>query len=431
MLNIDGSIWNRKTILIVIGIVVFAWFIRITYFSSAQFDSPVRADAYKYLKISYNLAHHGRYSFREGPELKSSTLITPGYPFFLSIFVASTEKTSTAVYLTIYSQLFMSAVMVGLVFLILLQYSNLPLALTFSGVVALYPHQVVGPGFLLTETVFCFLLILGIFLALVPKANKINWASFASCICFAIALLVRPAIIIMPLFLLIVLWRPLPNFRKYFACLTIISALAWAPWAYWCSNYADLKESNARQVVTLGHYKDFTYEERRGFPSREDPNYGEISSSWENISNSIIKNFKNEPFSYSKWYLLDKPLSLWGWDVVQGSFGPFVYPVTHSVYNNPGIYRISYLILQALHPITVICALLFSLLVLSLQFFTKIKTATNPALLMSSAIVVYITLVHIPLATLPRFSFPFQPVLLMVLALGIYTLYEEYKKRSQ
>ena len=144
----------------VIIIFFYALGLRLAYVESAEIVNPIRADAEKYVTIGENLINHAAYSTEKKPPFLPDVFITPGYPLFLASILKLTPDFVFA-YVTIQRiQALLSAVTVVIVFLIGLEFLPLWGAFFAGCLMVLSPHAVIMSGYLLTETLFTFLLYL-------------------------------------------------------------------------------------------------------------------------------------------------------------------------------------------------------------------------------------------------------------------------------
>ena len=80
---------HRSDLICMIVLVALCGSLRAVYQSESATDTPIRADAARYVFAAANLRLHGDYSIdRPGPKAPMSrTDIAPGYPLFLTSFI--------------------------------------------------------------------------------------------------------------------------------------------------------------------------------------------------------------------------------------------------------------------------------------------------------------------------------------------------------
>jgi len=412
MKPLHGKLQLDRVQLIAIGLFLFSWLLRIVFHQSAVMVEPaVRSDALKYLVTAINLVDSGVYSYDMKPPLQSSTLLVPGYPWFLSLIYATTGDVGATVSTAFQLQIIMSALIPALVFLICRRYLEDWQAAVPAIVVALYPHQIIMGSYLLTESLFSFLTVLAMYIFLLAvEQNRIrHWLALALTLSFAT--LTRPILFLLPALLMVVFFRRhlLKQLTWVLACVVV----TYGAWGVWGKTVADKNESNFRSVVALGTYPDFTYKHLRGYPYREDPDFPEMRKDWDGLARHLVERARREPLKYMGWYLVGKPASLWSFNNVQGAGGPYIYPVQSSIFDYPGIFKWAYGLIASIHPVLVFSAVLYGgYLVFNAMFRPRVRQPF--ALEVMAILLIYSTVFHIPLASLPRFSIPFQAAMAIV-----------------
>ena len=181
--------------LLVFCIFCLALGLRVGYVRTLEIDTPIRDDALKYYKLAYNLAENGVYSQAQNLPFTPETAITPGYPLFLAAILALSSDVVVFYNTTLLLQAILSTVTVILVYCIF--WRHLPWFLCVLGtfLVAVSPHLIIYSGYLLTETLFTFLLILGIFFYIIGISKNSIAGQMSAGIVLGIASLTRPALL--------------------------------------------------------------------------------------------------------------------------------------------------------------------------------------------------------------------------------------------
>ncbi|MCJ7683676.1 MAG: hypothetical protein MUO68_05215, partial [Desulfobacteraceae bacterium] len=180
-----------------------------------------------------------------------------------------------------------------------------------------------------------------------------------------------------------------------------------------------------------GIYPAFMYEgvaESYGFPYRYDPQAEKIGKSLSSVLKEISNRFVQAPLRHAKWYLLDKPMAFWSWDMIQGSGDAFVYPVSSSPYFHNTFFRITHRLMYILHyPLTVLA--LFGCL-MAWFFLTRLDLDQSSLLLTRfySLLLIYYTLIHMIGAPFPRYSVPLRPYLYGMALFTPYILFISIRK---
>lgn len=157
---------NLKILLVAFIIAIFAFIFRVSYNETTIVDSPIRADAASYVVYAFNLSEHGVFSKdRNSNNPEPDAFWAPGYPLFLAAIIKTVGTDFDKFYPSVlYIQAFLGALTVGLV--VILGSLFLPLwGASIAGILTTFsPHLVSMGGYVLTETLFSFFLMLSIFL---------------------------------------------------------------------------------------------------------------------------------------------------------------------------------------------------------------------------------------------------------------------------
>jgi hypothetical protein len=383
--------------------------------------NPLRADAGNYFMYAYNLRYKHTYS-REIGNMKDlgSPVIpdsqrSPGYPLFLTLFLDGLSFQSF-VHKVVITQAILSSLTIIVAFLLFKSFLPSAWALAATFLVAISPQLIIPSGFVITETLFCFLLVLiGYVSSLLPERPSLPLAAFIG-ILIGLASLVRPILEYLPFLFGVLL---LTHFGRkkgfgYFGALLFGFFLSFLPWIL-------------RNVVTLGTlsddtllinflhhgmYPNFTYEgvpESLGYPYRFDPRSAEFSRNILSILKAIWERFQESPWEHLKWFLIGKPFAFWSWDDVQGMGDAFIYPVVSSPYFSAATFKGTHLFMFAIHWPLIILGGSASLLV----WFRSLKeTYPQKSLFVTrflSLILISYTLIHMVGAPIQRYSFPLRP----------------------
>lgn len=416
----------RIQLFIAVALFALAYILRLVFYFSADMAPPaIRADALKYLVTAINLVELGHYSYEMAEPFASSSLLVPGYPWFLAVLHRIGGSPDATLALAFHIQILMGALTVVLVYLLARRILPGRLAILPAAVVAILPHQVTMSSFLLTESLFCFLSAAALycFVRATETRKPVYWVLLV--VLLAYATLTRPIFVLLPLAILVVFWRQ-GLWRPLLLGAGVVF-VTYGLWAYWGANHADLQESNMRAVVAYGSYPDFTHVNIRGFPNREDPLFEQSISSWTSLLSYIGERARAEPLEYLSWYAVGKPLSLWEYNLVQGA-GFYIYPVLSSVYDHPGLFSWSVSLTRLLYPFMVLTALLTAIICCLMALHPRWRMP-SPALLVCSVVMLYATFFHVPLASLPRFSMPFQTVMTVLAVVGLFELWLFLRRR--
>jgi len=400
-------------------IFIAAAMLRISYINSAIIENPIRADAAKYLSIAVNLLKYDTYSHILSEAPSPDSFITPGYPLFLTGILSITQDIEASYHTALFIQAILSAITAVLIFLLGLLFIPKWGAVAAGILTAFSPHMTTMSGYLLTETLFTFFLVSSLYLlALALKSNNKSLLFIAG-IFIGLDALVRPAILLFPVVVALIIWinNSLSNKQKIIHIIVLIGAVAltWSPWAIW-KHDKTASSNNAAASFSLGSYPNLIYKspQLRGYPYREDKQFSEMSKNLGTALEIVSTRFSAEPTTYFYWYMFGKPTMLWQWDTLIGQGGPFVYPVAKSIYSEKlGLGTLS--LYKSLHPLVVIFAAAGTLFILS-NLKDKTTRHTHREISLIIGILAYFTLLHMVFAPLPRYSIPAHPFLYLAAA---------------
>jgi 4-amino-4-deoxy-L-arabinose transferase-like glycosyltransferase len=394
-------------------------------------NHPLRADAKDYFSYAYNLRYNHTFSkdftsiSHPGGSVKPDALRTPGYPLFISFFV-DRNPSSKNVLDIMFAQMILSSITLGIAFYVFQGFLPKFWALAAASLTAISPHLITANSYILTETLFCFILVLTTAIVKLFIERPSIFRAIGIGICLGGGFLVRPSLTYFPVVLLVFLWIHWGRKRGvfYFATLLLGFMLVASPW--YIRNLVTLHTlSDPRLKISFLHhgiYPDFTYNGNQasyGFPYRFDPRTDEIAQNTTTALKEILHRFQNRPGEHLLWYVIKKPIALWSWNLVAGQGDAFVYPVSTTPYKNDRLFRLTHRLARILHwPIVGL-----AFVGLWISWFTgRPYGGSKPEMLLArfvSALLIYFTLLHMVGAPFPRYAVPLRPLLY---AMAMFTL---------
>lgn len=345
-------------------------YLRFTAARESLVMDPYRADAAQYYNSAYNLRMYGIYSHDwetvAGTSVapKPDAFVTPGYPLFLSLFADAPPSRRIFTEVTLW-QAALGTASILLAFLLFRRITRPWVAVLGALLVAISPHLVVTGIYLLSETLFVFLLLLTAVVLTTPARN--GWAFritlLATGLLMGVAALTRPVLEFFPILMLLLLFSSYPRRQAAMGAglLLLGFALVWSPWI--ARNHISIGKGTDTSVMvsTLasGMYPDMEYDHRpetRGFPYRFDPRFPEITSSLSSTLTEIMRRFRENPVEELEWYLVGKPVTLWSWDIFEGQGDVFIYPTLASPYDRSPLFVLSHSLMHGLHWLLVLLA---------------------------------------------------------------------------
>ncbi|WKJ90311.1 glycosyltransferase family 39 protein [Methylomonas montana] len=397
------------------GITVLSTILFFQVVSQTSIDGLIRGDTKDYLAYAFNLKTYGVYS-HIWPEAAAAApapdaLRAPGYPFLLSLFVGTDNET-----FPIAKVLFVQAALgvLTVIIYVLLYRRFLPTgwALAAGLMTAICPHLINASVYLLTESLFTFLL--GAHLLILERAMRsahFRWALLAGTL-LALSFLVRPTsqyLILAYLAALLAWFRyvPRPHWKcvAYLVLPVILAAGAWS----------------ARNVVETGRFSDpaltanflqhgmyinMMYEnhpETYGYPYRYDPANQEIEGNTGKILEIIGQKFQQEPRRYLAWLLIGKPIQFFSWNLTESVGDAFIFAPTYSPYFDQELFAITHTVAKAFHPFLMFLGVIGACIAI-------FQARKNTTAMLLAVVTFYFIAIHIIGAPFPRYSVPLRPI---------------------
>lgn len=399
---------------------------------------PYGADAADYFSYAYNLHRFGTYSMTptwsssDAPSPPAPDAIRPpGYPLFLAMM--GTPEASRAFERRVTRvQALLGVLSVLLLHQLARRFLASGAALAIAFLVAINPHFATISTYLLTESVFLFLLLASTLTLVKAVAEGRAWLFAATGILWGACSLVRSTVeFLPPLFLLAVLVLPrlrqhLRNALLAFACFVAVLS----PWIIRNQSPALSPGASLLAVNTLVHgsYPDFKYQHRPetfGFPYRFDPHLAEISRDVPTALGHMASQVREDPAGSARWYLLGKPTFFLSWGHVQG-FDILIAPVNYTPYYQD----IRFAVLRAASLFLHWPAMLSGLLGMALLCFRPGWLDLDASALLAARIVAvvstYAIVFHMVAAPFPRYGVPFRPFLYALAALPLVAIWRHF-----
>jgi 4-amino-4-deoxy-L-arabinose transferase-like glycosyltransferase len=393
---------------VLVGIVVaVAVALRWGFVATAHVPNPLRADAGEYAQYAQNLVEHGVFSLSTVEPPPPDSFRSPGYPMFLAA-CRLLGGSGTWLGWVIGLQVVMGGLTVLAAFGLARSCLGFTPALLAAALTALSPHLVASSAYVLTECCTAFLLTSGLWL--LARA----WTRGAIALVAAAAVLSAAALTnetwgIVPALAAFVVWRH-QGWRRA-AVVVLVGGLL--PSAWMVRNQGqELARTGAQRVVASishGSYPGMVFRDPRyrGFPYREDPEQPEFGSSWHSLTTTLARRAAEDPWRYASWYLLEKPIWLWQWDLVQGN-GFLVYEVSANPYERQAVVSATGWIMRWLHGPLMLAAA-------AAAVWSVVRLRKQPGPLAVVALVaIGGTIAYLPVIPDPRYLQPVRPVLFVL-----------------
>lgn len=425
MVTLKKLLPDKKTLLVFL-IFAAAVFIRIQYIRHTRVNNHIRGDAREYVAYGYNLFFNKTFTMQRPTEsLLPDSHRTPGYPLLIAF---AFNFGVLRLHLTVlYMQAVLSALLAVMTYYIGIRFLPYLYAVAGSLFVAFSPHLVAMSGYLLSETLFSFMLLAGVMFFYQALRRKRYILFMVSAFFFGYAHLTTPTSFFIPLILtaFVLVFRGFTlntivrkNLLKHLVIFLMVYSLFPIGWGI--RNKVNVPpgamKGSGRLMTGLayGAYPGYEFDnpENKYFPYRDDPQWEEFRGSLGGFTNIFIERFKQRPLRFIVWYLFEKPYLLWGWNILQGQGDVYVYPVLTSLYQQSEPANLTREAMKIIHP--VVQLLMLAGLPLFIFTFRSSRLRNNSGMLSDTpifilAIILYYTLMFMVLGPLTRYAVPLRP----------------------
>lgn len=397
-------------------ITLLAFAVRENFVLVTIVDDPIRGDIREYVAYAWNLIHHHVFSVVP-PQVHTPQpdgYRSPGYPSLIAMCMALRPHGDWYA-LVLQAQVLLGSATVTLTGLLGRQWLPRWAALVAAGLLALWPHHIVATGALLSEVLFGFTLMAGLYFygrRNLPAAGAM----------FGFSYLVNPLIGLFPPVLALLAWRRIDH-RKLaiFLALFLLPVGAWAlrsttldadpvgrigrvsmnlvqgSWPLYHDAYRDSFSGNPIPVAILHQMND-----EADLLSRE-PIQGLAT---------VGKRLMEDPARYGAWYVLKKPWLLWDWDIRIGYGGPYFLVMRNVPLERVPILHAITRSYQAANPaLTLLMAL--GMLTIALNAFRRQIPA---AAIATALLALYLTALHVVLQAEPRYANAYRGIEALLVA---------------
>lgn len=359
-INIPGYV------VILVVILLIAFDLRIQSVTHSIVDKPIRGDAGEYLLYGYNLKHYGTYSKSDSLFDKSEIPPTPDatrapiYGMLVSLFLSDppTDKDISRVTVV---QAFISTFAVLIVFLICRRILPIPFALGATMLTAISPHLVASNIYLLSETLFSFMLVLAVYAGSKIIGHKNRAIPVLAGLALAAAALTHPMLLyfFIPATIFLAAYWGWKNGYKKAVLFLMGFCVLYGVWT--ARNFISVGAGGdnhlMRIVMRTGIYPNLLYQdipETFPYPYHYDPDFKNTSKDLASVLGELVRAFRETPAKELRWYLVGKPVMLYSWDLTEAyNFDQrgdvFTYPVISTPYHYLPQFRLTHGIMYATH----------------------------------------------------------------------------------
>lgn len=412
---------NKNIRLLLTLILIFGAILRIQAVIYTQVDNPIRADAAKYVLCAYNLKFFNTYSHSDAAingnptNLKPDALVTPGFSLFLMPFLKQDINQSNYMGI-LFCQVAMSVLTILFSYLLFSNITNKEIGLGIAMLTALSPHLINMNVYLLTETLFCFILVAALACLSIKKSLENRWILLATGLLLGYASLTRPWIqgYSFILFLYLVFSNAKVPIHKA-AFLLIGFALVISPWLIRNQLSLGYASDPTLSITSIYHgsFPGMMYDnkpETLGFAYHFDPKINTASDSAEHLKTYLNEKFNEHPWIYFKWYAFGKIAAVFSWSITGGIGDVFVYPVFKTPFVKLLHFRVIHDLMEIMHTPLMTFSLLGCLLVWMPPRKLPFSSEGIIYIRSISLLFLYFVILHIIGAPYSRYSIPLRPI---------------------
>lgn len=387
-----------------------------------EVDTPVRADARGYLSYALNLQHFAIFSSSDRLFLNDPTppspdaYRTPIYPWFLRLLLDDPLSTLTLHKVELVQAL-LSTLTIVLTYALCSAFLNRSLSLLSALLTAISPHLIITNVFILTETLFCFLMTAFLWSLSRWKQHPSPALFLSTGLLLGLASLTRPTLqgFIVMLIPLVLFYSPVERARRATLLVTMAFALPMMVWTIRNLITLGVASDNTFLISNLyqGTYPWLLYDNRPetlAYAYRFDPRAAEISATLPTIGAQFLRHLRERPLDYLAWYVIGKPIYLFSWTQFEGNGDILIYPLLRNPYNELVVFRISYLLMRNLHNALVVLSVFGTIFAWLPRPWTRMSLDQCFIARTLAALTAYFVILHSVLNPLPRYAIPLRPV---------------------
>jgi 4-amino-4-deoxy-L-arabinose transferase-like glycosyltransferase len=416
----------RNTLLFLLLITLLGGALRFQAVTATVVDHPIRADARIYYLAALNLDRWKVFSRSEpgNSPPKPDAFVQPALPWVLTHFIEFPPTDRMLLRFNI-TQAVLGTLTILLTFGFFRILAGPAVALGAALITALSPHLVVMSTYLLTETLFTFLLMGGIFgLALGLQRHQTIWAVIGG-VLLGMSALTRATTEYLPLLMLPFLYWATDSrtFRHIALPATLAAFAVIAAWKLRNLGATGALGDPTLMISALHHgmYPDFMFNgipESLGAPYRFDPFTQQINGA-ASVLAEIFHRATKSPADYFWWYVIGKPISLLSWEMIDGIGDIFIYPISASPYLDRPLFSITRTIVLWLHAPLSIAAVIGTGIAMIRPSILGISVAKSVTARLVAMVVLYFFAIHFIGAPFPRYGVPLRP---LIYGFGLFTL---------
>ena len=438
---------NPGKVFLLACLLTFSAYLRFGAVANSVVDVPVRADAKDYYMYALNMQEFGVYSRSVSGLTGSSTapapdaLRSPGYPMLLYPFVDRMISSQSVRNIQLFQAL-LSTLTVAILFLAFSRLLPFGWAFASALLVGISPHLVNTTIYVLSETLFAFLLSLMFLVGSLAADQRRNaMVLLLAGVTVGLAALTRPVLMyFLPILIVLMAWHCRPGWKKVAGCLSLGFLVIVSPWMI--RNYTVLGTTSDKTLTNNalhhGMYPDMMYEgdpRTYGMAYRAD-HFDTRGKEPSFVIEEIFKRASAEPAKYAYWYLIGKPMHLWRWlprrnFVPAPVMMPAIYPTVESPFISNPIYIFLLVVMGAAHGFVMLGAVIAVIACFSPLMHRYFTPPQILGLRLAALLPLYNTAILAVAAPYTRYAIPFFPYVYVLFILSLYLMFRIYKQQQK
>lgn len=404
-----------------------AFSLRLVYALTLEMPIAIRGDGVHYVQYASNLIEHFTFSKDRSDNPIPDSYWAPGYPTFLALCMLIAKLLGLHFYII---AIFMQTILGGLIAAfsyklgrMLFSYKG---ALLVGVLTALSPHLISHGAYILSETLLAFLLIISIYFYIKAINFRCKYF-FVSGLFFGLCYLINPVVLVVPFFLSL---YSLFFYGEKKVIIFIVGFLSIV--AVWsvrglCIDARASTSDRAFENLVIGSHSNY-HDIWRANPRDKSNPYEVDMKKYRNDHISFYKELTsrviNDPTHYIQWYLVQKPLDLWGWNILVGQGDIYVYTVTGSLYSKSSLALASWAVMKNTH-----CIFVFFCLLGIFCLYKEEDRRIKESLISIYILLCSVSVVYILLHSDARYSVPMRPEMYVCAIYSIKVLWEVVRKK--
>lgn len=423
----------------VVFVVLFGAGMRTLYVLTAQADPPIYGDGVQYMAYAWNLLHHGIFSCSVpgSTEVVADGYRGPGYPLFLAAALTlARDDVGTALGYIYTGQVILGTATVLLTIALARQWLGRCMAILAGVFIACWPHLISFCGAVMSETLFGFLLVLGIWLLTLGVRRAAGWLLALSGLVLGTAYLVNPIVLFFPVAAALVVicrwnWRAGALLAVSFA----IAPIAWnlrdanLPLEYGASRRAmeNIVQGSMPLYMRAFNSRWVNADAKRIVDAATSETVVMFGDPRAGLT-AVLERMRQQPLTYLSWYLLDKPWQLWAWPIIIGSGDIYYPPTQHSPFARIFLLKCVKSAFEWMNPAIFVLALLT---VGGVLVRVGYRTQTPFPAILIVLLVMYVTAIHMVFQSEPRYSIAYRPFEVLLALAGAAEVVRRFRMRWQ